>query len=192
MRQMHHGTLWAEDYEFNKIDDIVNDFRNMKNQEELNKRYYKEIENIPTKERKLLEKNQIIDILRGKKGVREILKLNLVFVKHSNQFKKFHPKSNIEYQGVLSVKFRDYLISQPDLKPIINKNLKENGIYGKGEIKHQIVYDYFDTLYDKNSSGPSTLELYRTFLNFKSHELRTKLRIVRVRCPHYYSKNRAF
>ena len=55
-------------------------------------------------------------------------------------------------------------ILYPDLKPTINKYLKENNLYGKGEVKHQIVYDYFDTFYYENKRGPNSLELYQTFL----------------------------
>ena len=103
---------------------------------------------------------------------------------------KVYPKSNIEYQGVLCVNCRDFLISQPDLKPIINNYLKENNLYGKGEVKHQIVYDFCDMFYYENKRGPNSLELYQTFLNFKSHELRSKLRIIRKANPHYYSTKR--
>ena len=48
MRQMHHGTIWAEDYEFSKVDDIVKDFKNMKKQEELNRKINQEIEKMLT------------------------------------------------------------------------------------------------------------------------------------------------
>ncbi len=187
MRQMHHGTLWAEDYEFGKLDDIVKKFKNMKKQEELNKKLSQEIESMSPMKREILENTQILDVLRGNKEVREVLPMNSVFTKYVNQFKKLHPKSNIEYQGVLSVNLRDFLISQPDLKPTINKYLKGNGLYGRGEEKHHIVYDYIDTFYDENNRGPSSLELYQTFLNFKSHELRGKINRVRELDPHYYS-----
>ena len=187
MRQMHHGTLWAEDYEFDKLDDIVKVFKNMKKQEELNKKINQEIEKMSTEKREIIENTQILEILRGNREVREILPMNSVFTKYINQFKKLHPKSNIEYQGVLSVNLRDFLISQPDLKPIINKYLKENDLYGKGEEKHHIVYEYIDTFYGENNRGPSSLELYQTFLNFKSHELRGKINLVREMDPHYYS-----
>ena len=113
--------------------------------------------------------------------------MNSIFTKYISQFKELHPKSNIEYQGVLCVNLRDFLISQPDLKPIINKCLKENDLFGKGEEKHQIVYDYIDAFYGENNRGPSSLELYQTFLNFKSHELRGKINRVREMEPHYYS-----
>ena len=187
MRRMHHGTLRAEDYEFGKLDDIVKKFKNIKKQEELNKKLSQEIESMSPKKRKILEKTQILDVLRGNKGVREVLPMNSVLTKIVTQFKELHPKSNVEYQGVLSVNLRDFLISQPDLKPIINKCLKENGLHGTGEEKHQIVYDYIVAFYIENNRGPSSLELYQTFLNFKSHELRGKINRVREMDPHYYS-----
>ena len=187
MRQMHHGTLWAEDYEFGKLDDIVKDFKNMKKQEELNKKISQGIESMSPKKREIIENTQILDVLRGNREVRDILQMNSVFTKYVNQFKELHPKSNIEYQGVLSVSFRDFMISQPDLKPIINQYLKENDLYGKGEEKHQIFYNYIDAFYEENNRGPSSLELYQTFLNFKSHELRGKINRVREMDPHYYS-----
>jgi hypothetical protein len=187
MRRMHHGTLWADDYEFGKLDDIVKDFKNIKKQEELNKKISQEIENMSPMKREIIENTQILDVLRGNREVKEILPMNSVFTKYINQFKKLHPKSNIEYQGVLSVSFRDFMISQPDFKPVINKYLKENDLGGKGKEKHQIFYNYIDTFYEENNRGPSSLELYQTFLNFKSHELRGKINRVREMDPHYYS-----
>ena len=187
MRQMHHGTLRAEDYEFGKLDDIVKKFKNMKKQEELNKKLSQEIENMSPKKREILENIQILDVLRGNKGVREVLPMNSVLTKIVTQFKELYPKSNIEYQGVLGVNFRDFLISQPDFKSAINKHLKDNDLNCEGEEMHQVVYDYIDTFYDENNRGPSSLELYQTFLNFKSHELRGKMNRVRERDPQYYS-----
>lgn len=70
---------------------------------------------------------------------------------------------------------------------IFFNHLKENDLYGKGEEKHQIFYNYIDTFYEENNRGPSSLELYQTFLNFKSHELRGKINRVREMDPHYYS-----
>ena len=79
------------------------------------------------------------------------------------------------------------MISQPDFKPVIDKYLKDNDLYGEGEEKHQIVYDYINTFYNENKRGPSSLELYQTFLNFKAPELRGKINRVREKYPHYYS-----
>jgi len=125
-------------------------------------------------------------MLPGMNGY-EILPTNTVFTKYVTQFKKLNPRSKIEYQGVLSVTFRDFIISQPDFKPIINKYLKENGLYSEGEGRHQVVYDFIDTFYSENNRGPSSIELYQTFLNFKSPELRGKINRVRERDPQYYS-----
>lgn len=187
MRRMHHGTLLAEDYEFNKLDVIVKKFKKTKKQEARDKKNSQEIENMTPKKREIIENTQILDILRGKKGVRELLPVNSGLKKFVTQFKELHPKSNIEYQGVLSVNFRDFLISHPDFKSTINNHLKDNNLIGEGEEKHQIVYDYLDMFYNENNRGPSSLELYQTFLNFKSHELRGKMTRVRERKPHYYS-----
>ena len=120
--------------------------------------------------------------------VKDILSTNSTIKNYVNRFKDLNPNSNLEYQGVLGVTFRDFLISQPDLKSQINNCLREKGLYGKGEIKHQIVYDFFDTFYNENKRGPNTFELYQTFLNFKSHELRGKINIIRKNYPHYYAE----
>jgi Holliday junction resolvase len=192
MRQMHHGTLWAEDYEFGKLDEIVKAFKSMKTQELKNAKLKQDIEKMSPEKRKMVENAQILDILRGNREIKEILSSNPIIAKYAKQYKNLNPKNNMEYQSVLSVNFRDFLITQPDLKPIINNYLKENNLYGKGEVKHQIVYEYFDTFYYENNRGPSSLELYQTFLNFKSYELRSKLRIVRKMYPHYYPKKRDF
>jgi len=177
----------AEDYEFNKLDVIVKKFKNSKKQEGLNKNLRQNIEKMPSNERKILESTQIFDVLRGNRGLREVLPMNSVLTKYVTEFKELHPKSNIDYQGVLSVSFRDFLISQPDFKPAINKHLKDNDLHNEGEERHQVVYDYIDTFYNENNRGPSSLELYQTFLNFKSYELRGKMTRVREKKPHYYS-----
>jgi len=188
MRQKHHGTLWAKDYEFSKVDNIVQDFNRMKTKEKEVEQKNQEIKKLSGKKRELVEYNQILDVLKGSKKIRDISSINTVFAKHVNQFKKLSPNNKIEYQGFLSVSFRDFLISQPDLKPFINDHLKDKGLYAKGERKHQIIYDFFDSFYYENKRGPNTLELYRTFLNFKSHELRGKMNIIRKNYPHYYAR----
>jgi len=188
MRRKHHGTLWAKDYEFSKVDNIIQEFNRIKRKEKVVELNNQEIEKLSGKKRELVEYNQILDVLRGSKKIRNIISINTVFAKHINQFKEHFPNNKIEYQGVLSVSFRDFLISQPDLKPFINNHLKDKGLYVKGEKKHQIIYDFIDTFYNENKRGPNTLELYRTFLNFKSYELRGKMNIIRKNYPHYYTR----
>jgi len=103
-------------------------------------------------------------------------------------FKKEHPRSQIEYQGVLRIPFRDFLINQSDVKPLIEKDMKEGGLFSSGENKHKKVYDFVEDFYNENGRGPSTTELYQTFLNFNSHELRGKMNVIRNNNPEYYSK----
>lgn len=141
------------------------------------------------RKREIIENQQILDVLRGNMRVDDILSTNFAINNYVTKFKELNPRSNLDYQGVLGVSFRDFLISQPDLKSQINNCLKEQGLYGKGEIKHQIVYDFFDTFYNENNRGPNTLELYQTFLNFKSHELRGKINVIRKNYPQYYEED---
>jgi hypothetical protein len=97
------------------------------------------------------------------------------------------PKSRISYQGYLSVSFRDFLIDQPELKSFIKETMDKNGISPDNEDKSRKVYDFIDKFYNQNGRGPTSLELYQKFLNFKSYELRGKINTVRRNHPHYYS-----
>ena len=137
--------------------------------------------------RNFLENQQILEVLRGNTNINDILKTNSNLNTYIDDFNNLNPKNKIEYQGILSVKFRDFLIEQPEIKSQINELMKENGLY-KGENNTGQVYDYKDDFYEKHGRGPSTLELYQKFLNYKSYELRGKINIIRSHHPHYYQK----
>jgi len=187
MRRMHHGTIWAKNYELNKVDSIIQEYEATKRKKIKIDIINREIEEMSKEKRGKIEKQQVLDVLKGNLKVEDILSTNSTFANYSDKFKKSHPKSNLEYQGVLSVAFRDFLISQPDLKRQINNYLKKKGFYGRGEAKHQIFYEFIDTFYRDNRRGPNTLELYHNFLNFKSYELRGKINTIREKYPHYYT-----
>ena len=109
-----------------------------------------------------LENEQILAVLKGNLRVKEIIGTNTNF------------------------NFRDLLIEQHEIKSLISNNMKEKDLYAEGEGRHQIVYDFIDNFYTQYGRGPNILELYHQFLNFKAHELRGKMTIVRRKHPNYY------
>ncbi len=141
---------------------------------------------MPQELQNTLENEQILAVLKGNLRVKEIIGTNTNFKNYVNKFKKKHPKSQIEYQGFLSLNFRDLLIEQHEIKSLISNNMKEKDLYAEGEGRHQIVYDFIDNFYTQYGRGPNILELYHQFLNFKAHELRGKMNIVRRKHPNYY------
>ena len=66
--------------------------------------------------------------------------------------------------------------------------MEKNCLYRGEEKNDQDIYDYIDDFYEKYGRAPNTIELYQTFLNYKSHQLRGKMNTVKSRHPNYYKK----
>ena len=172
---MHHGTIAAKDYEFSNIENIMKEYNISVQNKLLINSINEKIKKMPPETRKALENEKIISVLSGDLKVENILSTNKIFNNFIKQFKKINPKGNIHYQGVISVQFRDFLIENPELKHYIDDYLKNKRLYANGDKKHQKVYQFIDSFYQEHDRYPNTLELYQTFLNFKSYELRGKL-----------------
>ena len=147
-----------------------------------------EIKTQPKELRKRLENEQILSVLQGNININTITSSNSNLQRYITEFKRNFPKSQIEYQGILSVSFRDFLIEQPELKPIIDNMMKKQRLYGKDDEKHEKVYDFIDDFYNDNGRTPNSLELYQKFLNFKGYELRGKINYSRKLNPDYNRK----
>lgn len=183
MRQMHHGTMYARDYEFKDVDNIIQNYEAKKVDNNIIDQINQKINEKPLEIRKNLENEQIIAVLRGNLKVKNIESTNLNFQNYIENFKESQVNSRIHYQDTLSVPFRDYLIDQPELKTIIEEFQKEGD-------KHQEVYNFIEDFYEQHKRAPNTLELYQQFLNFKAHEVRGKINIARTRYPEFYGRNK--
>ncbi len=186
MRYRHHGTLYAKNYEFSNIENIVEEFNTLKQNRKRLNRINEIAKKQPQETKKKMEKEQIISILEGDLKVKDLISINKQLTNHINQFKELNPNGRIHYQGVLSVQLRDFLIEKPDLKKYIITHLKDKGLYTDENTRHQKVYDFSEKYYQKYGRAPSTLEFYQTFLNFKSYELRGKMNHMRKINPDYY------
>jgi len=76
--------------------------------------------------------------------VKDLVSINKQLINHISQFKELNPNERIHYQGVLSAKFRDFLIERPALKKHIITHLKDRGLYTDEDTKHQKVYDFIE------------------------------------------------
>lgn len=190
MRQMHHGTIMAKNYEFDNVDRIIQQFEKIKQERKRFEHRNQDIKKQPQELRKRLENEQILSTLQGNIKIDQITSSNSILQRYSTEFKRNFPKSQIEYQGILSVSFRDFLIEQPELKPIINNMMKKQGLYGENEVKHRKVYDFIDDFYNDKGRTPNSLELYQKFLNFKGYELRGKIYHSRKKNPDYNKKDK--
>ncbi len=188
MRREHHGTIWAKDYEFENVDRIIQLFEKKEKERKRFELSNQEIKKQPQELRMKLENKQILSALQGNTNVNEITSSNSNLQRYITEFNRNFPKSQIEYQGILSASFRDFLIEQPELKPIIENRMKKRGLFGEDGAKHRKVYDFIDDFYNENGRTPNSLELYQNFLNFKSHELRGKMNHSRKLDPKYYRK----
>ena len=63
--------------------------------------------------------------------------------------------------------------------------MKGRDYFCTGESKHEKFYDFMEKFYIKNGRFPTTSELYNTFLNFKSYEVRSKIKVFRKNNPKF-------
>ena len=176
-RFIHHGTNWAEEFEFSNAKKIIDDYKDEKISRLNIKRLYNKILNNPLSQKIQFEKSMILSILKGTENIREHIQFNSELQKYIKNFRDKN-KGRIDYQGVLSVGFRDFLIEQPEIKFFIEKEMEGIEYYSTGEDKHEKFYNYIENFFAINKRSPTTLELYNTFLNFKSYELRSKMRLI--------------
>ena len=128
---------------------------------------YREIASDPLNKRINFEMAKILEILKGFENIRAHIQYNSKLQVHVKKFKDEN-SGRIQYQGLLSVGFRDFLIEQPEIKRLIEEDMKGKNYFSTDESKHEKFYDFMEKFYIRNGRVPTTSELYNTFLNFKS------------------------
>jgi hypothetical protein len=183
MRSIHHGTIWAKNQKFQYLNEIFEDYVNEgKRKKEIDK----EIQSMyqkPLKIQSELEIEQIFKLLRGDLRFNDIISTNKILKVYCDNFKKFNPNSLFEYQGIITVDFRDFLVDEQSIKSKILKKMKKDGLYDESKNRTHFVYNYIGRFIRERKKEPSTLHLYQKFLNFKTYELRGILDRVRKRVP---------